>query len=342
MKKETNITKKEVDEAAVKKERKKLFFWIALFILLVSATVWLNSQQRITYIAPSAEERFGKVLVEFSGKWKEEMELLQKDLEKIVDQKMREMQRLVLNYHNFDAFCDEYYGYFKGLKFMWLGAKDLFSSKESHVDREVQSMVERHFLGGIEGRMYELYLEIEAVTEKRVAHWQQDFQKALRANFDEAEIERLVKDFKVTPDMGVHVSVAGSLVRITADIVGGKIGSALFSKRVTKMSQKIAAQVVAKLFSKTAISTGMTVAGSTGTFAAAGSFAGPVGFFVGLTVGIITDAILSAVIRGSSEGDLRRGLRISLERYLNSMKRQLIQNINSSLRSIAAQGPQLQ
>jgi len=317
---------------------KRICPWMLLLGLFAATSIWVNSGERIEYVAEKVvnavefrEVEFLAIAEKFSVRWQEEMGLLQKDLDAILSKNMQNLRKVVMNPEHFDSFCDEYYGYLKSFKFIYLGAKDLFSSGSPNVNREVRTMVERHFLVGVEGKLDHMYLEMELAVEKRAIRWRQDFQKALEASFTEQEVRELVKRFSGSGIVSAPQMVQFSS-RIALDILAGRaIDRWITQKILSNFSMRISRSIFFR-----GTFQGVRLASTKLISSAASKMF--TNILLAVIGGIAVDYLLNQSSRFLTEKKLQRDLRSSLNAYFVSMERDLRKSVVHSMEMIAQQG----
>lgn len=255
----------------------------------------------------SLEDRYQAIL-EGDGKriWNEQLVQLERQAAQYIRQEMRGYRRAVLSPARIDSFCDEYYGYFKGFKFMFLGAFDFFSDKR-RIEREIRDMIQEHLLYDTEAFAISLRNGIAEHVRENVQEYSAMMEQLMQKRFTSSEREVLSKSVGVA---GIKV---GSSQIHTLGVFGGT-SLVLNSQLVQGAIQKITNLITSKL-----ITISSTMVTNVLTFG----------------LGFLLDYLFSRGVRYLQEASLKRSLETSMRRFLDSMENQLLVDISKQIRSLA-------
>jgi len=256
----------------------------------------------------SLEERYREIIEEDGKKiWSEQLEKLEKETARYIRQEMGMYRKAVLSNERLEAFCDEYYDYFKGIKFMFLGLFDVFSDKK-HIENEIRTMVQENLLYDTETFAISLKSGIAEYVRSNVHEYAAKMDKLLNKSFTTEERSYLAKnirtnDFKIR---AAHLHTLG---------VYGGTALILNSQIAQSIVQKIVELITSKLVS---LSSGMVTNVLT----------------IGL--GFLLDYLFSQSIRYFQEDQLKRSLTTSMSHFLDTLEEHLHLDVSRQIHSLSA------
>jgi len=279
--------------------------WVAYFfaaIFFIAAAVSLLADQNIFLPRnePSQdgllEQRFERVMRSEGAKlWKTEAQALRQEVFSYVGSECGKYKYRAASSARLDDFSDEYFGYFKGFEFLFLGLTDFVLSNRDRVQGEIRSMLAEYVFFDLSAFQGTLHLGIEQLVEKRMKLYGEKMLAVLETRFTDEELERLFGESKVK-----GVSVLASNIH-SLGLTGGIYGGTQIGVAVMRLpaAQKLAALINAKI-------PALSVSGLT----AAGTFG----------ISVLVDVLISRVVKYFSEDDLKASLRTAIHGFVDDFE----------------------
>lgn len=289
---------------------KKALFWFGIIFACIAAYFVIFSGGDIFLpVTPPNQgediESFVERVLSSEGAklWKKQCTLLQEEAFSLVDEKCRQYKAIAASSSRLGEFADEYFGYFKGMKFLFLGAMDL-TVTDGWIQEEIRDMLLEYIFFDYMEFHGEMQYALERLAEKHVSDYAEAVLGVLEQRFTRDQIETVLKSMN-TKGISITASNLHTVaIFAVAPLISGKIGTSLLA---TQAGEKIAAIVVSRLPALSG-----TLATTIGTFG----------------ISILVDYLCSRGVKMLMEEDLKESLRRAVSGFVDdsgtAMKRALV------------------
>lgn len=228
--------------------KKRIILVVLGLLLLASLSFLFDANIFITADRPVDEESLEAGLerllaVDGMEIWKRERTLLQKEAFALIEKECDAYRAQAASAERLENFTDEYFGYFKGFKFLYLGVRDWMGSDKTRIQEEINRMLSELIFFDISELQGNIQFGLENLTETHLQKYSEELIALLEQNFNESELEEVLSASRVN-----SISVVGSNIHslvVTASLFG--ISRTAESIMSTVIGKKIVSVVVARI-----------------------------------------------------------------------------------------------
>lgn len=288
-------------------------FTLSRFPALQDYSLWgpSGNQREHTAVGTGArgvEERLETLMNQAGREWLEKLEEMERKSIEMTRRRLESMQGKWQSEDRLDAFCDEYYGYFKGFRMVWLTGKDLFVDGQPNIESELADMMEKHLFFDVQDDLAALFLDMEQDLRHEASAFQNQFLETLEKTFTSeelAEAKKILAEQAVGPGTSTFQTFARTYADFKTPTLIGALG----------------------LSSATQLATG---AGTKALLKSIPRFLGGIGIFIAV------DFAVSKAIRIVFEDDTRQNLRTDVARYRAALEKSITSEISRTFDNLAA------
>jgi hypothetical protein len=268
------------------------------------------------------EERFKAAKAELEEEWSEQVSGLREEMKGLVAERLEASCRKWVSPERMDAFCDDYFGYWRGWQFNFLHLRDLFKEGSPRFDAKFASMMEEHLLFDLEDDNNALYLEIQDLLSSRREAFAERVRQRLEEEFSEEEIANISENLEFG-GLSISPSEFMSLAR-----TAGGIADWMFSDSIAAW---ILERVLGRIGAEAGLGATAAVAGQGAARAGFVTAGGLAKLGLGLSIGIAIDYAVSKGYRMLTEEEFREDLSAALLEGKNNLIAEWEEGIDSAL-----------
>lgn len=272
------------------------------------------------------QARYDEFLSDANRKWVAELAKMEGRIDVIIRTRLDRMYSRWTSSQRLDAFVDEYYGYFKGWKFLYLSGKDLLDrdTDGEALGQEINAMIMRHILLDLDSDMNALFVELEEYITTNTGQFMERLLKELDSAFSEEELQRLGRGFHVG-NISVAPSELQSFIRTGADFpITYSVAGAIFARIAPKIVSRTAAgsggRLLSRIVSKVATTLTSSILGK---------------FITGFGIGLLVDYALVKIAKAAGQEDLKDSLEAGMKDFRSTLNKEISGRFRNAFGEIA-------
>lgn len=193
----------------MKKPAKSIFILCGFFLAALAAFLFGTNilDPKISRLEQdSIKIRFDRLLSgEGSRIWTMQRALLQQQALHLIENESEAYRQKAFSPARLEEFTDEYFGYFKGFKFLYLGFRDAAGTEKNRIEDEIKEMLVKYIFFDLNDFQGNIQAGLESLMEVHLRKYSEKTIELLEENFSRNDFEAILTTEKVN-----SIPVAGS------------------------------------------------------------------------------------------------------------------------------------